>query len=129
MSSKARRLARPTRVGHPLPDVAAPTAKVFHIGADPGASIATSQLSQAEVQHSAWAPVSPPGSALGSLKSRALSSAKAAPQFQAVVSSHNRRRDVSERAAHAAKPNNAVPFSLCVRNLIDVKLPRPERVL
>ena len=37
--SKARRLARPTRVEHPVPDVADPAAKVFRIGADPGASI------------------------------------------------------------------------------------------
>ena len=35
--------------------------------------------SQAELQHSAWAPVSAPGSALGLLLSRALSSAQAVP--------------------------------------------------
>jgi hypothetical protein len=79
--SKALRLARSTRVGHPVPDVAAPTAKVFRIGADPGASIATSQRSQAELQHSAWAPVSAPGSALGVLLSRARSSAQAVPHW------------------------------------------------
>jgi hypothetical protein len=37
--SKAHRLAQPTRVGHPVPDVAAPAAKVLRFGADPGASI------------------------------------------------------------------------------------------
>jgi len=83
--SKALRLARPARVGHPVPDVADRTAKVFRIGADPGASIATSQRSQAELQHSACAPVSAPGSALGVLLSRALSSAQAVLQSEAVV--------------------------------------------
>ena len=136
MISKARRLARPTRVGRPVPDVAGPTAKVFRIGADPGASIdGLRNGSQAELRHSAWAPVSAHGSALGVLLSRALSSAQAVLQFEAIVPftqplarrerpkarpsraardersrtatgefDRRRRRDVSERAAHALKP-------------------------
>ena len=75
-----------TRVGHPVPDVAAPAAKVFRIGADPGAWIDPDRNgSQAELRHSAWAPVSAPGSALGLLLSRALSSAQAVLQSEAVV--------------------------------------------
>ena len=86
VSWNARRLARLTRVGHPVPDVAAPAAKVFRIGADPGAWIDRDRNgSQAELRHSAWAPVSAPGSALGLLKSRALSSAQAVLQSEAVV--------------------------------------------
>jgi hypothetical protein len=84
--STAHRSARPTRCGHPIPDVAAPTAKVFRIGADPGASIdGLRNGSQAELRHSAWAPVSAPGSALGLLLSRALSSAQAVLQSEAIV--------------------------------------------
>ena len=86
VTSKAPRLARPTRVGHPVPEVAAPAAKVFRIGADPGAGIDRARNgSQAELRHSAWAPVSAPGSALGLLLSRALSSAQAVLQSEAVV--------------------------------------------
>ena len=74
------------RRGHPVPDVAAPAAKVFRISADPGAWIDRNENgSQAELRHSAWAPVSAPGSALGLLLSRALSSAQAALQLEAVV--------------------------------------------
>jgi hypothetical protein len=148
VSWNTRRLARMTRVRHPVPDVAAPAAKVFRISADPGAWIDRDRNgSQAELRHSAWAPVSAPGSALGLLLSRALSSAQAVLQFQAVVPFRQplalrdrpkprpsrappqqaialcedprtetgefvRRPDVSERAAHAAKPINAVPFPL-----------------
>ena len=129
-------------MGHPVPDVAAPAAKVFRIGADPGAGIDRDRNgSQAELRHSAWAPVSAPGSALGLLLSRALSSAQAVLQSEAVVPSTQplaprdrptarlsrasrnrrsrfsedprtetgeffRRRDVSEHAAHAAKPKS-----------------------
>ena len=86
VSRYARRLARMTRVGHPVPDVAAPAAKVFRIGADPGAWIDPDRNgSQAELRHSAWAPVSAPESALGLLLSRALSSAQAVLQSEAVV--------------------------------------------
>ncbi len=86
LSWNTRRLARITRVGHPVPDVAAPAAKVFRIGADPGARFGRDRNgSQAELQHSAWAPVSAPGSALGLLLSRALSSAQAVLQSEAVV--------------------------------------------
>jgi hypothetical protein len=126
VSSKARRLARPTRVGHPVPDVAAPPAKVFRISADPGASIATSRRSQAEVQHSAWAPVSAPGSAPGLLLSRALSSAQAAPRWgrrahaqpftRPAIPRHSRAscnwHIISKTVPHAAKPLNSVPFPL-----------------
>src|SRR6202167_5657168 len=85
-SWNTRGLARLTRVGHPVPDVAAPAAKVFRIGADPGAWIDPDRNgSQAELRHSAWAPVSAPGSALGVLLSRALSSAQAVLQSEAVV--------------------------------------------
>ena len=64
----------------------APAAKAFRIGADPGASIDQGRdESQAELRHSAWAPVSAPGSALGLLLSRALSSAQAVLQSEAVV--------------------------------------------
>jgi hypothetical protein len=81
-----RRFSRLTRVRHPVPDVAAPAAKVFRVGADSGASIDRDQdESQVELQHSAWAPVSAPGSALGLLLSRALSSAQAVLQFEAVA--------------------------------------------
>jgi hypothetical protein len=81
-----RGLARTTRVRHPVPDFAAPAAKVFRIGADPGAWIVRDRNgSQAELRHSAWAPVSAPGSALGLLLSRALSSAQAVLQSEAVV--------------------------------------------
>jgi hypothetical protein len=38
------RLARMTRVGHPVPDVAAPAAKVFRIGADPGAELEFTEI-------------------------------------------------------------------------------------
>jgi hypothetical protein len=86
VSRKARRFARRTRVRHPLPDVAAPAAKVFRIGADPGASIGqVRDESQAELLLSAWASVSGRGSALGLLVSRALSSAHVVLQFEAVV--------------------------------------------
>jgi hypothetical protein len=86
VSWNARRLARMTRVGRPVPDVAGPTAKVFRIGANPGAWIDRDRNgSQAELRHSAWAPVSAPGSALGLLLSRALSSAQAVLQSEAVV--------------------------------------------
>ena len=86
VSWNTRRLARTTRVGHPVPDVAAPAAKVFRIGADPGAWIDRDQNgSQAELRHSAWAPVSSPRSALGLFLSRALSSAQAVFQSEAVV--------------------------------------------
>jgi hypothetical protein len=86
VSWNTRRVARMMRVGHPVPDVAGPTAKVFRIGADPGAWIDRDRNgSQAELRHSAWAPVSAPGSALGLLLSRALSSAQAVLQSEAVV--------------------------------------------
>jgi hypothetical protein len=86
VSWNARRLTRLTRVGHPVPDVAAPAAKVFRIGADPGAWIDRDRNgSQAELRHSARAPVSAPESALGLLLSRALSSAQAVLQSEAVV--------------------------------------------
>ena len=55
-----------TRVGHAVPDVAAPAAKVFRISADPGAAIDRDRNgSQAELRHSAWAPVSAPGGRSG----------------------------------------------------------------
>jgi hypothetical protein len=113
-SSKARRLALPTRVGHPVRDVAAPTAKVFRIRADPGALIATSQRSQAEVQHSAWAPGSAPGSALGSGISRALPSAQAVLQSEAVVSftqllaPHEKSQARPSRAARNRRSRSAM---------------------
>ena len=84
--------------------------------------------SQTELLHSAWAPVSAPGSALGLLLSRALSSAQAAPHWtgrafhtifcttRPSIPRRSRaflnRRDVSERVPHAARPINSVPFPL-----------------
>jgi hypothetical protein len=44
VSWNKRRLARMTRVGHPVPDVAAPAAKVFRIGADPGAELGLTEI-------------------------------------------------------------------------------------
>jgi hypothetical protein len=86
VSWNTRGLARTTRVRHPVPDFAAPAAKVFRIGADPGASIDNHRNGrQAEPRHSAWAPVSAPGSALGLLLGRALSSAEAVLQSEAGV--------------------------------------------
>src|ERR1700735_5291330 len=85
VSWNTRRLAALTRVRHAVRDFAAPAAKVFRIGADPGAEIDPDwNGSQAELRHSAWAPVSAPGSALGLLLSRALSSAQAVLQSEAV---------------------------------------------
>jgi hypothetical protein len=58
----------------------------FRIGADPGAGIDRGRKGkQAELRHSAWAPVSAPWSALGFGLSRALSSARAVLQFEPVV--------------------------------------------
>jgi hypothetical protein len=133
-------------VGHPDADAAAPAAKVFRFGADPGASIGRARNgSRAKLRHSTRVPVSALGSAVGLLKSRALSSAQAVLQSEAVepftqplaprdrlkspivsalpqptlalsqvaltqTSEFARRRDISRRAAHAAKPKSAVPF-------------------
>jgi hypothetical protein len=102
VSSKARRLARPTRVGHPVPDSAAPTAKVFRIGADPGASIAISRRSQAEVHHSAWAPVSAPGSARSGCSSgtgRTGASGSSSVSFdQCRLRKHGAKREKAQRS-------------------------------
>ncbi len=137
--SKALRLARPTRVGHPVPDVAAPAAKVFRIGADPGASI-DNHLNgrQAELRHSAWAPVAAPGfrprrtrvapqqrlilrpgrSSVGpsclhatSCTARPAKSPTVSRRPQSAIA-HQGRRDVSDRPVHAAKPTDAVPFPI-----------------
>src|SRR5262245_1113837 len=86
VSWNTSRLPALRRSGHPAPDVAAPAAKVFRIGANPGAWICRElNGSQAELRHSAWAPVLAPGSALGLLLSRALSSAQAVLRPAAIV--------------------------------------------
>jgi hypothetical protein len=136
-------------VGRPVPDVAAPTAKVFRIGADPGAElrlteIATGARPSCDTRPGlrsrplgrrsgcpSTEPYSPPRPFF-SLRPSCLHPTSytarpvKSPAFsllpqQAIALREDpctepgeflRRRDISERSAHAAKPTNAVPFPL-----------------